>query len=393
MLLDYNSILLSIGFSALCLSAILFATWCSTRADGVLLTWSVAALLIVANVLSYGLYVEHPRSWLAVAAFASLLAGLSTLLGAARQFRLDVRPLRRIVLAIVVSMGIALPPFAIGYDGIGFMLANLAAAVLLTLTAGEYMRARHEAPSAIAGITGLYLFVALSFALCAIALAIEGKPVLDGPPSNWAEDLNLVAVIVGVAGIGAMSLALNQTRLARIHKHEAMTDPLTGLLNRRALFDRFGTGPMQENFAVIVFDIDHFKRINDAHGHSIGDDVIARFARALREELGEGMCAARLGGEEFVLVVPRASMETALRHAERVRAGFAAATRREHGLECSACAGVAFSEMFGASFQSVLSAADEALYQAKHGGRDRIATTGLRLAADAGVKLRSFSRP
>ncbi len=71
-----------------------------------------------------------------------------------------------------------------------------------------------------------------------------------------------------MTGIGALSLALHQWRLAARHRLDAITDPLTGLLNRRALFDEYGTRPMGTTTAVIVFDIDHFKSVNDRFGHA-----------------------------------------------------------------------------------------------------------------------------
>lgn len=388
MLLDYTSLLLSIGFSAVCLSAILFATWLTSRADGPLLSWAIAAACVVGNVFTYSVYVGSPSALLGVIAFAFLLVGLSVLYGAARQFRLGETPMLRGLIAGVLTTVIALPPIAIGYDGVGFVLVNVAAAVLLALTAQEYWRGREEAPSAITAISVLYLIVGTSFALCALMLVLDGKLVLDGPPANWAEDLSIIIIIAGVPGIGALSLALNQTRLARTHKREAMTDPLTGLLNRRALFDAHDGGQLRRSMAVILFDIDRFKHINDEHGHATGDLVIELFAKSLRESLSGSESAARLGGEEFALVLPRSSAEGALRHAERVRSGFAALALHQGGLVCTASAGIAFGEAHGSSFGAVLNAADQALYQAKRTGRDRIASAGLRLVEPATPRLK-----
>lgn len=392
-MLDYTSLLLSIGFSAVCLAVILFSAWLTTRTEGFLLTWAAGTACVVGNVFTYSIYVDAPGPMLAVIAFAFLLGGLVVLYGAAGQFRLGPLPWRRMLVAGALALGIALPPIAIGYDGVGFALVNLAASLLLAATAHEYWRGRDEAPGAIIGVASLYLLVGVSFALCALVLAFDGRLVLDGPPSNWAEDLNLVAVIAGVPGIGAMSLALNQARLARTHKREAMTDPMTGLLNRRALFEAHGSAPLRSHVAVILFDIDRFKRINDEFGHATGDLIISLFARALRDSLDGSESAARLGGEEFALVLPRSSADAALRHAERVRSRFSVLTLTEGGLACTASAGIAFGEAHGSGFEAVLRAADQALYQAKRGGRDRIASAGLRLVVDSGIRPRPSSRP
>jgi hypothetical protein len=83
----------------------------------------------------------------------------------------------------------------------------------------------------------LYLIASASFVACGYALAEQGQFILTARPSNWAEDVNSIVVIAGLTGIGTLSLTLNQARIANRHKSEAMTDALTRLLNRRALFD------------------------------------------------------------------------------------------------------------------------------------------------------------
>ena len=381
MLLDYSSLLISVGFSALCLAALLFAVWVSNRDDGFLLITATAAALIVGNIVLYSLYLATPSPLRAAAAFVVLLVALSLLYGAAHQFRRGVSPIRP-TLTGATTLLVVVPPTALGYDGVGFVLYNLCAAALLVAAAWEYWKGRAEARVAIAGLCLLYIFVAVSFALCAMVLVLDGKLVLDGPPSNWAENFNILAVIAGVPGVGAVTLALNQTRLAHAHKRDAMTDPLTGLLNRRALFDAFGDRPLPERTATLVFDIDRFKSINDQHGHSVGDHVILAFARALEDCRKGPTLAARLGGEEFALVMPAASAESALRLAEDVRAAFCRHVDLLgiEGLGCSASAGIAFGVTHGSSFEAVLNEADKALYAAKNSGRDRVLSAEPRLA-------------
>lgn len=389
MLLDYTSLLIAIGFSAICLSIILLGTWSTARADKYLLICSIAAGFIVCDVFLYSLYLSNPHYSLATIAFAHLLTGLSILYGAAFYFRLGGSPRGRILIGMA-SLPIALTPLAMGYDGAGFMLVNLSAAALLALTAFEYWQTRAEAPGAIAGMCGLYLFVGTSFAACALVLAFDGRLVLDGPPANWAEDFNVLSVIAGVPGIGAMTLALNQTRLARAHKREAMTDSLSGLLNRRALFDMIGTEPLADDITVVLFDIDHFKSINDTHGHATGDRVIALFAQALRESLSEGQQAARIGGEEFVLVRPHRTLDLALLQTEQVRLRFAAQVLYQEGFASTTSAGIGIGTR-GMLFDQAFSQADTALYRAKREGRDR--TVVAALGAGSGVITLPSSRP
>ncbi|MDX8464536.1 GGDEF domain-containing protein [Mesorhizobium sp. VK23B] len=374
MLLDYNSLLLAVGFSAACLSLTLFGTWLTARSDKFLLTWAISVLLVVAEVFAYDAYIAAPGTTLGILTLALLLLGFSVMLGAAHQFRTGRSPLPHIAIGAGISLMLALPPMALGYDGLGFMLENSLAALLLFGTAYEYWKGREEAPAQLVGVALLYSLTASSFVLCAAVLAWDGKPVLGHAPSNWAEDLSLVIVIASMTGIGALSLALNQGRLARHHKREAETDALTGLLNRRALFDLHGKTPVGAFVAVVVFDLDGFKAINDRFGHAAGDEVLKVFAEELSGNLRPTDVAARMGGEEFALVLKRALPEMVEGTAERIRIAFAARTiETETGrLNCTVSAGFAFGSSEGVSFDKVLSAADKALYAAKRGGRNRV---------------------
>jgi diguanylate cyclase (GGDEF)-like protein len=391
LLLDYSSLLAAIGFSALCLALVLFTSWLSSRADSFLLTISVAAVMIVGAVSTYGLYVGSPRDVLVILSFTFLMTGMSILFGAAGQFRIGASPLPRIGLGLL-SLPMVIAPILLGYDGIGFILANSFAATLLLLAALEYWRGRAEAPVAIASMCLLYLVVAVSFACCAYVLLDAGQWVLDAPPDNWAEMFNSIAVVAGVPGVGALALALNQTRLARSHRREAMTDPLTGLLNRRALFDAIAAAPLEGDAAVAVFDIDRFKSINDRHGHATGDRAIRAFARAMDRHCDGVDIAARMGGEEFALVLRHATAESVVARVEAIRRDFAEHMGAAHGLACSVSAGIAFVRPYGHHFEATLRAADAMLYQAKREGRDRAVLATVRVVSDQAVTPPS-SRP
>jgi diguanylate cyclase (GGDEF)-like protein len=382
MSLDYTSLLLAVGFSAACLSLTLFGMWLTARSEKFLLTWAISLVFVVGDIFVYDAYIDMPGRLLGIATLAFLLLGFSTMLGAAYQFRTGGSPMPRMVLASAISLAVTLPPMALGYDGLGFMLENAFAALLLLATALEYWKGRDEAPALTIGITALYSATATSFALCAMVLAWDGKLILGHAPSNWAEELSLIIVIASMTGIGALSLALNQGRLARHHHRNALTDPLTGLLNRRALFDLHGDAPVGAFTAVVVFDLDSFKAINDEFGHAAGDEVLKVFARDLAGNLRPTDVAARMGGEEFALVLKRTLPETVEATAEAIRAAFAAhRIETEMGsLMCTVSAGYAFGTKEGLSFDKVLSAADKALYAAKRGGRNRVTASAFRRA-------------
>ena len=113
MLLDYNSLLLAVGFSAACLSLTLFGTWLTARSDKFLLTWAISVLVVVAEVFVYDAYIETPGMTLGILTLALLLLGFSVMLGAAHQFRTGSSPLPRIALGAGISFALALPPRAL----------------------------------------------------------------------------------------------------------------------------------------------------------------------------------------------------------------------------------------------------------------------------------------
>ena len=155
------------------------------------------------------------------------------------------------------------------------------------------------------------------------------------------------------------------------------TDTLTGLFNRRHLEDELAgqTGTAlryNDELAVVLFDIDHFKRVNDTFGHPAGDLVLCEFARRMDSQLRVGDIAGRWGGEEFLLILPRTDMAGAVIVAERICAVIAAAPISAGGVDIpvtvsGGCAAGADEKPAG-----LIELADARLYQAKAGGRNRI---------------------
>jgi diguanylate cyclase (GGDEF)-like protein len=159
----------------------------------------------------------------------------------------------------------------------------------------------------------------------------------------------------------------------------ATTDPLTGVLNRRRLME-IATQVLdiarreRRSVAVIVVDLDHFKQVNDRLGHAAGDDVLASFARVLREQTRREDVIGRIGGEEFAIVLPRASLQTARDVAERIRMGLHNAEVSADGtvIPVTVSLGVAALRPGDESPDDLLKRADQALYAAKRRGRDRV---------------------
>ncbi len=157
----------------------------------------------------------------------------------------------------------------------------------------------------------------------------------------------------------------------------ALTDPLTGLLNRRAMMEMLGQAsarlkPGEPGLSVIVADIDHFKRVNDLHGHGVGDQVLAAVGGRLREFSGDQQHnVARWGGEEFLILLPGVRLAAACKRAEQVRRGVAELSVGAEGLRVTLSLGVA-ELLAGEALDVCLRRCDQAMYRAKDAGRDTV---------------------
>lgn len=383
MTFDYGSVLLAVGASGAALSFTLFTNWLRQRGSGFLMTWALAMAILVVAVIVFAVFSANGSALTGASACVLLLTALSIHYGGLVQFRDGAFPLAKVaLLASVLALPIV-PTFAVGADGLGFVLVNLQSAVLVGVCGAGYWRMRAESPAALIAVSILHHALALSFLLCAVVGAIESPIYLSsGAPHNWAEVLNLVASVIALTGSGGLLVTVHQERISRQHKQNALTDPLTGLANRRALFELYENNTMPVNTAVVVLDLDEFKTLNDTYGHAVGDAVLKRFATLL-SNLGEpGDMAFRLGGEEFVLVLPNRSINQATAVAERVRAATAKLDIDIDGLivKCTVSAGLAVAERPGKSFDTILRKADNALYLSKRNGRNRVSNPATQAA-------------
>lgn len=159
--------------------------------------------------------------------------------------------------------------------------------------------------------------------------------------------------------------------------HDALTDKLTGLPNRRsfeeAVAERAAIERRAGSDCVAIFDIDRFKRVNDTFGHDAGDAVLQTFARVLRGVVRQGDCIARLGGEEFAVLFPDTLVPQALMVCERLREEMARATTNAGGHMIGVTVSGGVSQLGTEGLEPALKQADQALYAAKRGGRDQMA--------------------
>jgi diguanylate cyclase (GGDEF)-like protein len=187
----------------------------------------------------------------------------------------------------------------------------------------------------------------------------------------------ITAATLGVMWMEIQTLELELVRSARI-------DALTGVLNRGTFLEEFGREVSRSErdatvFSLAIFDLDHFKRLNDRYGHPVGDQVLKSVVDTMRVTIRRHDLIGRYGGEEFALLMPNTGKETALRVAERIRReielkGVEIGGKR---VDLTISGGVATFQLDGHDWDSLLIAADNALYAAKNAGRNRIIAAGL----------------
>jgi len=361
----------------------MFMSWLQSRHDEFLYRMSMGALFIAAGMpLAFPAVNENSLAIPALA-FLLMMAGFSSVYVAAIRFhggKVKRLKVLKLTVAAWLPCGFA---YALGLGGMGVAFGNFAGAALLVSTGAEYRHSYREAPRQVALLSILYIAEAVTFILCGIMVLLTTPFYLTGFPVNWAEDLNAIMAIVGITGIGAVSLSLHQVRQAAMHRVQAMTDSLTGLLNRRAIFDRFGKRPLQGRTAVALLDLDNFKAVNDTYGHECGDDALRRFSECVLSILPEDAIAARVGGEEFAVVLPSSSMESAESCMESLRTAFALEDiMSESGpVRCTISVGIAYSGSDGMKFSELVRQADKALYRAKQDGRNRVVRAAFEMAA------------
>ncbi len=236
--------------------------------------------------------------------------------------------------------------------------------------------------------------------LIASGIAIWATAHGRGPFVGGSADAELLRaqLFVGVAMTsGLVTSALNTERTRAVQRLQQLADhdPLTGVMNRRRFTEELdGWIGYSHRYggqgAVLVIDVDHFKSINDAFGHAVGDQALERLGALLRERVRGTDVVGRLGGDEFTVLLPRADVEQSLALATSVLDKLRSegtVTMTGRSIEVTASIGVAhFGQGAGLDSQQVLRDADMAMYEAKEAGRDRVHVS--RAASRAGTRWR-----
>ncbi|MCH7343384.1 GGDEF domain-containing protein [Pelomonas sp. CA6] len=345
------------------------------------LAWAWAPLTCAASVLFYALEPLLPQLLVVVAGNGLLLGGLALfLIGTRRFYGLPTR-WKPVLLGLALSL-LALALFLQVWPDyrVRVWIFTLSAAVLLLAHVRVLARQERSFGSRFTAM------VLLAMALIMAVRAASGLWV-DGPDSGRFDPSLAQALYISafnfallLASVGVLLMA--SERLREEFRHIARHDDLTGALTRRAWMElavlelerarRYGHA-----LSLMIFDLDHFKRINDQHGHLTGDRVLREVVALARTGLRQSDQIGRFGGEEFVVLLPETGADAAAAVAERVRAAVAG----RQGEPAASLSGGLISLPAGTqpapTLDELLARADAALYRAKQEGRDRIARAAL----------------
>jgi diguanylate cyclase (GGDEF)-like protein len=370
--------LLTIDVEAI-LGLLLLLVWVQNSRVIAVIWWASAHLMRALSVMLYGLYGSVPDLISIDLANVLLFSSFGVTWNGARVFNGHrALPGSLIAGAALWLLASQWPGFEMGSEMRGQLSAMIIASYAW-LTAYEFWRGRSEP------LVSRWPAISLFFSLGALFLLrtpltalVRGKDAESVLSSAWLSVLSLEAFLMTIA-TAFILLAMSKERTELRHKTAAMTDPLTGLLNRRA-FVQDAEALLQQQIArdrpigVLLVDLDNFKSINDRFGHPVGDKVLQVFAKTARGGLRQTDLVGRLGGEEFIAILADAGHDNAFLVADRLRNAFAANAAVVDGQALYATMSIGVSVIVDPrqNLSELMTLADQALYLAKARGRNRV---------------------
>jgi diguanylate cyclase (GGDEF)-like protein len=377
--LDIPTLVIVSIFVTAILGLLLLLVWVQDRSIQALAWWGAAYLIAGLSITMLSGQVPLNQAVSADIASALLFAACGLSWSASRLFDdKEVRPFTMFAGALIWLLACLIPEFETSTVG-RMIVSSLIVSNYTLMTAFELWGGRAEKlvtrwPAMIVLVLHGLVFPAQ------IPLSIwqPAERELTWYANGWMALLALETLLYVIAS-AFIVLAMAKERNERIHKTAATVDPLTGIANRRAVISVGNrlirtTARPGRPVAALMFDLDHFKKINDTYGHAVGDSALIVFARVASTNMRSNDLIGRLGGEEFAAVLPNMNADEALAAADRVRLAFVEAAKQVDGFPLGATlsAGVAVTTDSLMTVDQLLARADEALYAAKAGGRNRV---------------------
>ena len=378
--LDIPTLLFTVVAASCCICVSLILIWSSSRRESCLLSWVLSFGLAVLTMTLVALRGRVPDVLSVIIADAVLLASFGALWLGYRQFTGFVGRFDRWIAGAGALVWLIIAATSSLFDDMNartIVLSGIEFVYFLFIVA-DLVRHYPKEPLPSVGLTTVLVGAHAAVQVYRIALSIvapfEAATIVL--PNSLGMGLSLIESSIFVVFLGLLQLVVIGQRSERCYRIAAETDSLTGLANRRQFLNCIGPALIGDDHrgALILFDLDHFKSINDTHGHPIGDRALVAFAAILAAAAPAGGIAARIGGEEFALFLPKATTEEAAEVADHVR--HTTANLRIvvplGAVSLTVSCGVAGIGETGPDFQTLHAAADGALYAAKSAGRNQV---------------------
>ena len=371
--IEPNSLFTVNAISLAAFAIAFFCIWLKQRARTYWLYWVAANAVLSVGFIIF-VVIDRSQMLQLILVNVVLATGIALRWQAIRSFfyRKNYIEINFLIILIVL-----LPYLFSSYltNGFIFGFVNLIFLVEIILVLRELVRPNGETLPSRWGLAIAYSLVAAAFVARVIQGWVTSPANMKLLPNDGLLAVILLVMSIHIVASGAFAISMAYERGISELKQMALLDPLTGLYNRRAfeltLAER---DPADGSLALILLDIDHFKRINDQFGHAAGDIALQRFANILMTIFRKKDFIARIGGEEFAVLLPDTTMNEAYEFAERVRKT-AENDAFEHSdgiVRLTISAGVCQAATDVTSFSDMTQKADISLYIAKNNGRNRV---------------------
>ncbi|MBB4954145.1 diguanylate cyclase (GGDEF)-like protein [Agrobacterium vitis] len=360
--------------ASLIVAMLMLFSWCFEKKSAELAFWAIGYFCIATGQMLQSLRGIIPESYGMGGGILFLLLGMGFIWIGFRAFDGFSRPYIWVVLVATVwiILCLAIPDFlAVPNHRIGVYNFLFVPQLALGLWSVWLGWRQERLPARILILVMGVLYAVLTMARLPLAIVYPVMEVNGIAVTPWFNAMTFV-LYCDALGLGFGVFSLVRERSLRQYKHASETDMLTGVLNRRAFYDQALKRLRRAEGVIALIDIDHFKSVNDSHGHACGDLVLQRFTQIVTAHLSADMVFGRMGGEEFAVLIPAHGGHDAMAFCEAIRNAVSQMSIlwRDRQIGVTISIGVCCLPDQMPDLETALMRADSALYEAKHYGRN-----------------------